>query len=168
MPDQLGGGPTSVLTKGLRWAAIGVEPDKTKLSVTIQSDSPQAAEALANRLPALLDGLFAQISEPPRTSISPFTKALLRSMKTQVVEDRIQVSFGSLGVAESPAVILAAVLEKVTGPISRAARKNRMRTIVLGILNYESASGSMPPGKKARDEDGTSKLSWRVHILPFL
>jgi hypothetical protein len=26
----------------------------------------------------------------------------------------------------------------------------------------------MPPGDKARDKDGSSKLSWRVHILPYL
>jgi hypothetical protein len=39
---------------------------------------------------------------------------------------------------------------------------------MLGMHNYHDAHRSFPPGKKARDKDGKSGLSWRVHILPYV
>lgn len=46
------------------------------------------------------------------------------------------------------------------------ASQNRLRAMMLGIHNYESAEGYLIMDR--RDEDGTPLLSWRVAILPFI
>ncbi len=49
----------------------------------------------------------------------------------------------------------------------RAQSTNNMKQLMLAMLNYESAYGSLPPAAIC-DADGEPLLSWRVAILPFL
>ncbi len=168
LPDRLGGGPTSLLTKGVRWAAIGVDLKGPTFTAKVQSDSPAAAEALASRLPALLKNVLEQIPENHQTEITRYAKTLLQVMKTSAEGDQINVSFGGLDVSKLSAEGLMAFVDNLSMPITRLGKKKRMRSIVLGIINYESATGYLPPGESVSDEDGRSKLSWRVHILPYL
>ena len=43
----------------------------------------------------------------------------------------------------------------------------RLRELALATLNYESAKGHLPPPESARGPKA-DRLSWRVHILPYL
>ena len=49
----------------------------------------------------------------------------------------------------------------------RAQSMNNMKQILLAILDYEKAHGTLPPAYIA-DKDGKPLLSWRVLILPYL
>ena len=49
-------------------------------------------------------------------------------------------------------------------------RKTKLKDVGLALLNYESAFKTYPIAKNTDyfDESGKAKLSWRVHLLPFL
>jgi len=49
-------------------------------------------------------------------------------------------------------------------------RKNKLRDVGLGVINYESAFKVFPIAKNldSFDKDDRPKVSWRVHILPFM
>jgi hypothetical protein len=51
LPEVVGGGSSTILTAGAQWAAVGVEFEpQPKVRIVIQSESPEAATALANKL----------------------------------------------------------------------------------------------------------------------
>lgn len=66
LPKQLGGGPSSVLTRGVTWAAASLQlPPKMSVLVAVRSSDGQAAQALAG----WVDGLKASV--PPLASLTP-------------------------------------------------------------------------------------------------
>ena len=167
LPEKLGGLPTSVLTRGVRWAAIGFDPNTFKLQGTIQSSSAQDAQAFAEVLPVLLQNSIQFAPEYQRPWIEAVAAETLSKVQWNVQDDQIQVSMPTLNEAIAQQV-LAAVAKSVADPVASSANINKLRAIQLAILNYESAFGCFPPDAKARGENGQSGLSWRVHILPFL
>ncbi len=50
LPKQIGGGPSTIITRGALWAALGIDlPPKAKARLVIQSQDPAAAEALIQK-----------------------------------------------------------------------------------------------------------------------
>jgi Protein of unknown function (DUF1559) len=62
--------------------------------------------------------------------------------------------------------LLPAVTQQARDQASRAQRMNNFKQIMLAMLNYESAKGTLPPAA-SYDDSGRPLLSWRVHILPY-
>ncbi len=51
LPEVVGGGPSTILTAGVQWAAVGVDFEpQPNVRVVVQSESPEAAAALAKKL----------------------------------------------------------------------------------------------------------------------
>lgn len=49
LPDELGGGPATVITHGVRWASLAIQlPPKPELKLIIQSQDADAAKALSD------------------------------------------------------------------------------------------------------------------------
>ena len=168
LPPQLGGGPVDRLTQGFRWAAFGLDPKSMKMWATIQSSSPAAAQAFASHLPTLISSLPDLLPEAQNKKLKIMANEQAKSLKTEVVDDRILLSNEPLSDAESPSVRLANWARMLNESLFKQVLRNNFRTLALAIHNYESACGSFPPAAKFRDEDGRSGLSWRVHILPFM
>ncbi len=61
LPRHLGGGSSDVLTEGLRWAALGVDPGGPRASLIVQSASPQAAQRFADWLPDILQIVYSEV-----------------------------------------------------------------------------------------------------------
>ncbi len=50
LPDQIGGGPSTIVTRGLLWAAAGIDPTpETAVRLTVQSEDGRAAEQLREK-----------------------------------------------------------------------------------------------------------------------
>jgi hypothetical protein len=66
---------------------------------------------------------------------------------------------------------LVALLLPAVGAARQAAQRNQsmnnLKQIALGLLNHESARGSLPAQAKF-DKEGKPLLSWRVLILPYI
>jgi hypothetical protein len=168
LPRQLGGGPSSLLTDGLVWAAIGIDPAAARTELIVQSSSAEAAQALDKQLPAMLLALYGELAEV-HTQIPPKTfQTLLSLVKRKVEDDRLIIRFDELQ-AMSEAIRLMSNAPLAIGErIRRKTNINRFRHIVLAMHNYHDTYKMFPPRDKVRDANGKTGLSWRVHLLPFL
>ena len=126
LPDALGGGPSSALTDGMRWAALGaaLKPD---LSVTavIQSTDPGAAEAMGG----VIKRIYASLAAKPRGELMQFvdTGDILAMLRWRVEGSRLTLSID--------AARLDKLMAEVIAPSLRRARYLAMRAISAANFN---------------------------------
>ena len=78
----------------------------------------------------------------------------------------VKLVLGTVGILFVVALLLPAQ-RRVRPATRRAGCINNVRQMGLAILNYESATGSLPPAYTV-DEDGNRLHSWRTLILPYI
>lgn len=161
LPARFGGIPTATVLDGARWAAIGVDPATLKSQVTIQSNSPGAAQAFATEIPKMLMLVAEQLFDKGQ---SEAIKSLVSQIKPAVTSDRINFSFSG----DQLGVLAATLLNQIIAPLNVHEKMDKFKQLLLAMHNYADAHKSFPPSKDARKEDGSSLLSWRVYILPFI
>jgi hypothetical protein len=172
LPRHLGGGSSDVLTEGLRWAALGLDPGGPRATLVVQSASPQAAQRLADRLPEMLQSVYDELPGFQQC-VGRLTFAAWVALLTPAVEDdRIVFRIGE----DQPlpahlqvlvAEIMGSIEDRLRGH-DRCDSANRFKRILLAMHNYHDVYKMLPPRDEVRDEQGRSGLSWRVHLLPFL
>ena len=172
LPELIGGGPSSLLTEGLVWAAIGVDPNSFSLKLVIQSESDAAAQALAQRLPVMFNKLNQHTDSKWRKTWLPETalEATLRQFCPKPDGDRLV-----LDLTDSPALSIALVgmlkaIDSSKNMVDDIEKVEAMKYLMLAFHNHHDTFKSFPPSNDAkyRDETGRPNLSWRVHILPYL
>lgn len=168
LPRQLGGGPMKRVTEGIQWAAIGLNPKEMKLTLTVQSKSPEAANVLAPFLPELVVNLINEGAGKRARNVKAVTAAVLPLLKPKVQGDRV---VWNLDIAENEGEAIGTFVklaDVLLTPVMGRDVTTKLKQLALAIHNYDSSMGSFPPAQKMRGEDGRSGLSWRVHILPYL
>jgi hypothetical protein len=87
LPPNLGGGPTTDVTEGLRWAAIGTSlVPAAKLKIVIQAKDAEAAK----KLEGILDKVFAMAKQADApASEAALRDDLLKKLTPQVNGDRL-------------------------------------------------------------------------------
>lgn len=165
-PKELGNGPTTVLTHGVRWAAAGIDlPLHAGLRLTIKSADAQAAEALRAKLEevARLGGQCKEV----RALVPKYDEAVA-VLAPKVEGDRLIL------VLDERNHGVEKLLSLITPPIevarARAARfesMDNLKQIGLALHNFYMANKHFPlPASYSKD--GKPLLSWRVYILPYL
>lgn len=165
LPEPLGGGPSSVLARGLRWAVaqLNLKPEPA-VRLVIQSTDHEAAEKFRE---VLVKGVASVDQQESRSNLPDTTTDPTRVSKLipQVQGDRLEMTLRkSSG--------LLAVLQRVTTrPVARLSieqtAKERLQKIVLGMHRWHDEHRTFP--RQANyDADGKPLLSWRVHLLPYL
>ena len=163
LPEEMGGGPSSVLTRGIRWAAAGIDVSPHKaFRLVIKSEDARAAEALRGKLVALLR-LAAERSEvrkrvPDFQSVTAFLTPKVEGDRLTVFSDERVDSFEKA---------IAATMQPILETVARRTSMDDLKRIGLAMLNYEAANRHFPL-PASRSPDGKPLLSWRVHILPYL
>ena len=66
LPESFGGGPSSVITEGLLWMALGFDPEAQELTIAIQSKSDESARLFVDTIPKLLPALSTALDALPR------------------------------------------------------------------------------------------------------
>ena len=165
-PKELGGGSTEILTRGVSWAAAGVDlPPRPAIRLTVKSANAQAAEALRAKLAEMLRqiGSYKEV----RTIVPKFDEAAT-VLAPKVEGDRLVLALDQQnhGVEK--------LLSLVTPPIevarARAARfesMNNLKQIGLAMHNYLAANHHFP-SPASYNKDGKPLLSWRVCVLPYI
>jgi hypothetical protein len=165
LPAEIGGGPSTILTHGARWAAFAMTtPPNLSLRVVVQSQDAQAAERLRDKVAEA----FTFAAAMKEVQLWPKVGDAIKLLVPRVEGDRLVLSLDSQGPE------LDALLQSLSGPMesarSAAARSmamNQVKQLGLAMHNYYDVYKSFPlPGTK--DATGKPLLSWRVHILPFI
>lgn len=166
LPESLGNGPSTVLTHGLLWAAVGVDsPPQGSLRLVIQSTDAQAAESLRLKLADLLrlagerKGICEQ--RPKFDEAAALLAPTVEGDQLVLTLDQQNQGFERLVSALTPTI---EVVLTVRGRIESA---QNLKHIALAMHNYYQGNKHFPLVASA-SRDGKPLLSWRVHILPYL
>lgn len=167
LPRQLGGGPSSVLTDGLQWAAVGIDPAQLRFEIVIQSSSESATRDLAAHLPKMLQSAYEAAAGIHKQVPPELMQALIGWLDPQVEGQRITIRIDGRERTGANLKMLAAVAGTIEEKTRRHRNRGRFKHILLAMHNYYDTHRTFPPADKFRGKDGKHHLSWRVHILPF-
>lgn len=145
--------------------SVGLTPESLALRIEMACQDEMSAQKMIQEIPELTDSLpkmFARLIPPDIITLE------FASLIRPTLEDsRVIIETNSTQSAE----ILNA-LKRGLGAMREQARKaqalNTLKQLIVGIMNYEAQYGSLPPGTRLTNDDGTQRFSWRVHILPFI
>ena len=159
-PRELGGGPTTPLTRGFRWASAGVGLVPTSLNLTIQASDETAARAIRGLIASGLK--LAGADSEVREAYPDFEK-LAAALTPRVQGDALILKLTE----EQLVATFAPAVKKVRGAASQAVIANHMKQIGIAFHSYHDVYKSFP-AQANHDKQGNPLLSWRVHILPYL
>jgi prepilin-type processing-associated H-X9-DG protein len=161
LPKELGGGPMTLLTKGLLWVAIGLKAEpEPRLQFVVQGNDAAAAQQLYDLGKSIVQ--FVRHS-PNVPRYAPDFAMLADELKADLNQDRISVVID----AQSARTWASVLIKPMRETAARRQCVDNLKQIGLAMHNYHSEHGSFPPAYTI-DKAGKPLLSWRVHILPFL
>jgi prepilin-type processing-associated H-X9-DG protein len=143
LPAALGGGPGSILARGFRWGALSLkQPPEGALNATIQSESPESAEALR----AVIENGLVMIGRLPEVQQGVAGWDDLRALLVPVVEgDRLR---WELSLKEVAGLVrhLEPPLEKARNEAMQIRMVNQLKQIGLGMMIHANEQGDrLPP-----------------------
>ncbi|MFO0954803.1 MAG: DUF1559 domain-containing protein [Isosphaeraceae bacterium] len=153
LPQDFGGGPITDVTRGMRWACVGLKTGASPgFRAVVQAAGAEAARTLAKIGATFLDEA-KELAGP----------AALAGLEPRVEGDRVTVSADAAKIAAA----LEAPVRQAREAAARTQCANNLKQIGLAMHNYHAAHNTFPPRFSA-GKDGKPLLSWRVHVLPFL
>jgi hypothetical protein len=161
LPKEIGGGPSTVLTRGLQWLAIGVDgPPKMKLHAALQATDETAAKALETWITGALQTL-SQAGEIKKTL--PKFDDIAMALKPKREGDRLLMN---LDHAQMTALFEPLVGKgQVAGKLKKAVESLKQ----LGLaMHYHHDAHKAFPTPASYDKQGKPLLSWRVLVLPYV
>ena len=163
LPKELGGGPSTVLTRGVRWAAVGIDgPPKLALTVTVQSPDEAAAVKLHDWLAGGALKHLGQLHQNP--DAWPLFATLATALKPTRTGDRLLMTLDNAQMTE----LVKPLLGKghFAGRMKKA--QESLKAIGLAMHVYADAHKGILPMPASYDKQGKPLLSWRVHLLPYM
>jgi len=165
-PQAAGGGPSTVLTRGLLWAAAGINPPpELSLRLVIQSKDAQAAEAFRAKLGqwVKLAGQRKEVSQ-----MLPKFDEVVTPLLPKVEGDQLVLRLDRDSKALKD---LLAVVQASAEPLRVEARRkqsvNNLKQLGLAMHSYHDVYRHFPAAAIC-DKNGKPLLSWRVAVLPFV
>ena len=162
LPKEVGGGSGTVLSKGIRWAAFGLETKpKLAVKVVVRSEDGASAKALAE---VVNHGLETVSKDPGARQMFPMLDDMVRAVRPTVTDERLTIA-----VDESAPGLPAALAKGVGQARSSAGRSqssNNLKQLALSWHNYLDVNKTFPSAIMSKD--GKPLLSWRVAILPYI
>jgi hypothetical protein len=167
LPDEVGGGPITVLTRGVRWAAAGADgPPKTSFRLTIQSEDDQAAAALRKKWIELFPRVTSLelIRHSVPKALEPYVTEAAGLFTPRVEGDRLVLALTQ----EQMAALMPVITHVRDATVGPAHSCSHLRRIGGAMYDYRRKHGGRLPPAAGYGADGKPTLSWRVQILPFL
>lgn len=164
-----------LLADGVRWAGLAITfPPQPTITVMVDAADSNAATTLSqanDKIIALAKVEEAKVlitGEPTEKARAAALLPILSQLTPVIFRTRLSITFG-----DDPREMAA--MKATFGPALASAREaaynqqrmNDFKQLALGILNYESSKGALPPAA-IRDQSGKALLSWRVAILPWI
>jgi hypothetical protein len=166
LPPQVGGGSSTVLTRGLQWAALGLNlPPQLSARLVVQA----ADAGAATKLLAAWQTLLKWASQDPKILQAGLQPETLTALPAPVVEnDRLVLTLDEKSRAIAAGLTsLQRVLEEARTTARRTRSANNLRQLGVALHNYHESQRRFPAAASF-DRQGKPLLSWRVHLLPYL
>jgi hypothetical protein len=161
LPADLGGGDVKELTRGLQWAALGVQLKPTvQARLVLQSPDEASARALRGFLVRLLQALAKQKWLRERV---PNAEQLVSLLTPEIRDSRLTRTLDQKALAGAVRPIVQRERER----LNEQQPVRGLGTILRGLHDYERLHGRFPAAA-IYDKQGKPLLSWRVQILPYL
>jgi hypothetical protein len=166
LPKEIGGGPSTVFTQGITWAAASIDLSPALNSrLVIKSQDAQAAEALRAKWLDVLK--LAGREKDVRQALPEFEK-FVTVLTPKVSDDRLTLVLDEKEVEDSGLLgTIRQAAGKARDSAGRAQTMNNLKQIALAMYNYHDVAKHFPE-PAIRDAEGKPLLSWRVAILPYL
>ena len=167
LPKETGGGPSSLLTRGISWAAAAIDlPPQPALRVVIKSQDTAAAEALRGKWVEVLR--LAGQQQEIRRAVPEFGQ--VAPLVTPKVEgDRLMLALDSKTAAiETLVAATKKALQQSRGTAQNTQSMNNLKQLALAMWNYYDSQNHHFPAAATYDPNGKPLLSWRVYILPYI
>jgi hypothetical protein len=167
LPKIIGGGPSSVLTRGIQWAAVGIDlPPRMAIRLVVKSQDAQAAEAFWAKWLELLR--FAGRQKEVRRFVPRFDE--VANLLTPKVEgDRLVLVLSDENKGAASlffSTLLQPAIEQARIAARRSQSANNLKQIGMAMHMFHDANKRFPAAA-SYGPDGKPLLSWRVLILPF-
>jgi hypothetical protein len=161
LPREIGGGPSTVLTRGVRWAAVGIQGKPALgLNVVVQSEDAAAARKLRDWLGGALKAL-GRAREMQR--LFPEFEKVAAAIKPEVEGSRLTLKLS----AEQAAALLQPVIGGTQIAAARDQSSKNLMQIGIAMHSYHDVHKTFPTAA-IHDKQGKPLLSWRVALLPYL
>jgi hypothetical protein len=164
LPKEIGGGPSTIITRGALWAAVGIVlPPNASAKLVIQSQDAAAAEAVTGKVGDVVRFLGGL---PETKKFLPQFDKIVPKLMPKAEKDQVVFVLDEAG-AKGLLSLLQPPLEQARLAAKRSQSANNLKQIALAMHTYHDARKSFPPAAKC-DQSGKPLLSWRVLILPYL
>jgi hypothetical protein len=169
LPPQLGGGPSSLFSEGVKWAALGIDPAQLQTRLVVESLSDSGAQELANHIPKMLAAMLDAAPQALRQQIpGELLPLLTNAFQPEVTGRRVTIALDGLDANSATFRVLSQLLQVWQAKAREQEEMQRFRIILLAMHNYHDVHGTFPPAEKHRGPNGQPPLSWRVHLLTLL
>ncbi|MEL7497284.1 MAG: DUF1559 domain-containing protein [Planctomycetota bacterium] len=161
-----------MIAENIQWAGFQLDLSEKQFGfrLAIQTTDDDSANAIKQATTAglvamiqKLRGKSAESQTPSKTAIGELTTALTPAVNNKQVLLELNADDPKFSSLANP---LKELLGNIGEGAVRRTRLQRLRTLALGMFNFESARSAFPPLYSV-DDEGKPLLSWRVHILPF-
>lgn len=89
-----------------------------------------------------------------------YVDRVLAAVSTKQDGDRVMLAMSGIGTLQEIMDAFAPAVEAAQAKAKQVAKLNNLKTFALAMHNYDAVHRKLPGGE--------SKLSWRVHILPYI
>jgi hypothetical protein len=162
LPKEIGGGSSKNVSRGIKWAALGIDaPPKMALRLTVQSADAAAAKSLKNTLTRALTTLGED--KPLRKTLPDYDK-MIALVTPKIEENRLVLRLDEKEMRS----VFGPLLRQLMGAVWLNEASNNLKQLMLAIISdADSRMGVLP--RNLTDKTGKKiLLSWRVAILPYL
>jgi hypothetical protein len=162
LPREVGGGSSKALTRGVKWAALGLDPPpQMALRLTVQSEDADAAKALNDTVGQALRSLGGQ--KEVRAALPGFDK-MAALIAPKVERDRLVLSLDD----KAMRVVLEPLVRRAVLVAAQMESAEHLTKLADRLHAYVDANKQRMPPVANFDGQGKPLLSWRVHLLPYL
>jgi len=165
LPAEIGGGPGTVLTQGVIWAALGVDAKpQTSFRLFIQARDATSAKAFQTWAVRAVKALGSQKQASEWAVLAAkFLDKFDLAEQLVVQDDHIMLAPD----AKSLESVFGPAVAHLRGGAERTQTMKKMQQLGIAFYLHQDAN-KMLPAVANFDKQGKPLLSWRVHLLPFL
>ena len=142
LPEEIGGGPSTALTDGLRWAAVGFDPPpKMALKLRIGSKDADSARAVQ----AMIQKGFDLVGKQPEVrKFMPKFEAQSRRLLPKVAGNGLELTLDTQQIGSLLTDVLTPALAEARRQARRTMAASQLRMIGIAVFQYAAQHKRLP------------------------